>query len=321
MTIQVSVIMPTFNQGSLLKEAVDSVLSQAGPSLELIVINNFSTDNTEQVLSSYQDTRLRVAKFANGGSIAAARNHGASLACGEHLAFLDSDDIWLPGKLQASILLLERGYDLVCSPVKLYLNSVYLRDSRTIDPKHFSYNTMLLMGNCIVTSSVVMKSKIFRDYGGFCVEQAVVTAEDYDLWLRLARANIRMAFLPEAYAVYRLHAGNNSAKLNHHLAAVREVIERHFRSASMAGQIFTSREKGSRRALMYYSIGKQLGLVDGLSKQVIGYFLKSIAHDLLFWKSYLAILLLLPPFGIPAVNRWFIATYNMMRRLQHEAIL
>ena len=94
----VSVIVPTFNRAWILKEAIDSVLAQNYRDFELIVIDDGSTDHTRDILHPYRD-RLTVIRQANAG-VSAARNRGIRAASGRLIAFLDSDDLWLPGKLE-----------------------------------------------------------------------------------------------------------------------------------------------------------------------------------------------------------------------------
>ena len=99
----VSVIMPTYNQAAFIGEAIQSVLAQTYSDLELIVIDNYSSDSTRDVVASLRDARVRYFQFANQGVIAAGGNFGVRQARGEVLAFLDSDDAWLPNKLEAQL--------------------------------------------------------------------------------------------------------------------------------------------------------------------------------------------------------------------------
>jgi glycosyltransferase involved in cell wall biosynthesis len=103
----VSVIIPTYNRGRTIARAVDSVLTQSWKSVEIIVVDSHSTDETEEVLASYGD-KIRVVRQAKQGP-PAARNAGIKLAKGEIIAFLDSDDEWLPGKMERQVKLLQAG--------------------------------------------------------------------------------------------------------------------------------------------------------------------------------------------------------------------
>src|SRR5438876_4613235 len=103
MTPLISVVIPTYNQSQFIGEAISSVLKQTVSDLEIIVVDNFSTDDTERVVGSFDDPRLHYFCYANGGVIAAGRNHGVSQSCGQLIAFLDSNDSWEPAKLELQL--------------------------------------------------------------------------------------------------------------------------------------------------------------------------------------------------------------------------
>ena len=124
--VLVSVIMPTYNHGRYIGEAIDSVIAQSYSNWELIIVNNYSSDDTGTVVSSYTDTRISIFNFSNSGIVARSRNYGISIARGAYVAFLDSDDIWLPRKLelQLSVLAAKREIDGVCSAIVLFPGGV-----------------------------------------------------------------------------------------------------------------------------------------------------------------------------------------------------
>ena len=97
---RVSVVIPTYNHAAFLHKALQSVVDQTYKNLEILVVNNFSTDETESIVSSFSDKNISLFNFRNNGIIAAARNHGIQHATGEFIAFLDSDDIWYPTKIE-----------------------------------------------------------------------------------------------------------------------------------------------------------------------------------------------------------------------------
>ena len=106
----VSVVIPTFNHAKFLKKALDSVVAQTFQNWEAVVVNNFSTDNTIEVVNSFADPRIKLFNFSNNGVIAASRNHGLKEAAGDFIAFLDSDDVWYPNKLQKCVEQASAGY-------------------------------------------------------------------------------------------------------------------------------------------------------------------------------------------------------------------
>ena len=103
----VSVVMPTYNYAQFIGDAIGSVLDQTYKNIELIIIDNYSDDNTEEIIASFNDTRIKYKKFRNNGIIAASRNIGISESRGKYIAFLDSDDMWKPAKIEKQIKLLE----------------------------------------------------------------------------------------------------------------------------------------------------------------------------------------------------------------------
>ena len=109
----VSIVIPTYNHGRFLKKCLQTVLDQTFTGWEAIVVNNFSEDNTIAVINSFQDQRIHLVNFKNNGIIAASRNLGIKRSVGEYIAFLDSDDWWIPQKLEKSLHYLEQGADVV----------------------------------------------------------------------------------------------------------------------------------------------------------------------------------------------------------------
>ncbi len=191
---QVSVVVPTFDRCDSLPRALDSVLAQSFSDFELIVADDGSTDGTaELVEQDYSDVRLLVQE--NRG-VSAARNAGIASARGEWIAFLDSDDAWLPEKLerQMEALATEPGHRLC------HTEEIWIRDGQRVNPmdKHAKAGgriyQMCLPLCCISPSSVVMHRDLLREMGGF--DESFEVCEDYDLWLRVT-AREPVLFLEE----------------------------------------------------------------------------------------------------------------------------
>lgn len=185
----VSIIMPTYNQADFIGDSISSVLKQDYECFELIVVDNFSTDNTEQVVASFKDSRIKYVKFNNAGVIAAGRNFGVKQAVGDVIAFLDSDDIWLPEMLSSQVYILTDDICLVSScfsPIgniercKNHLDYIQKDEQRRM-----SYLD-LVHSNPIMTSSVVMRKDVFVNAGGFDESVDFRFIEDWELWLRVA---------------------------------------------------------------------------------------------------------------------------------------
>jgi glycosyltransferase involved in cell wall biosynthesis len=180
----VSVVIPTYNRDWTLKEAIDSVLDQDDGNLDLIVVDDGSTDDTPQLLSAYGD-RLRCLRQANRG-VSAARNAGIRIARGEFIALLDSDDTWLPGKLTAQVDYFRRHPQaLICQT-----QEIWVRNGVRVNPgkRHRKEAGMIFersLALCLVSpSAVMMRPSLLAEVGLF--DESLPACEDYDLWLRIA---------------------------------------------------------------------------------------------------------------------------------------
>jgi len=180
----VTVIIPTYNRGWILKEAIDSVLSQDFEDFELIVVDDGSTDNTRDILDGYA-CDIIVLRQDNRG-VSAARNAGIASASGRFIAFLDSDDLWLPGKLASQVDFFNSNPEaLICQTEELWI-----RNGKRVNPKnrHKKFSGMIFKHSlplCIVSPSAVMlKKSLLNKTGVF--DESLPACEDYDLWLRIS---------------------------------------------------------------------------------------------------------------------------------------
>jgi glycosyltransferase involved in cell wall biosynthesis len=180
----VSVIIPTFNRAWCLAEAVDSVLAQDFRDFELIVVDDGSTDGTEGLLAGY-GSALTVLRRENSG-VSAARNRGIAAARGELIAFLDSDDLWLPQKLSTQVeFFRSRPQALICQT-----EEVWVRNGRRVNPRrrHRKPAGMIFEPSlelCLVSPSAVMLRRELIERVGF-FDETLSACEDYDLWLRVS---------------------------------------------------------------------------------------------------------------------------------------
>lgn len=247
---QIAIIIPTYNHAAFLQKALDSLLAQDFVNWEAIVVNNFSQDNTTEVVASYHDPRIRIVDFANHGIIAASRNHGVAISKAPLLAFLDSDDAWYPSKLSKCIAFLEKGHDLVCHG-EYWIGPGDRQRTVIYGPaRRATYPSLLLEGNCLSTSAVVMRREIFSAAGGFCENPAFVTAEDYELWLKIAAMGGRIGFIEEVLGYYLIHEGNQSRAALRNMEAVMHVLNHHLAQASQGAYPACAIRR--RQALVYY---------------------------------------------------------------------
>lgn len=199
-----SIIIPTYNHGHLIGRCLDSVVGQSCEDWEAIVVNNFSNDNTVEVVESYHDSRIRLINFANNGIIAASRNKGMSEARGEWICFLDSDDWWTPNKLETCQPYLA-DHDLIYHKMQLYSERQgLLRGKFTTDyhPHSPIFLTLLRKGNCCANSSVVLRSRIARQAGPINQSAELVAVEDYDYWIRISQISERFCYIPKVLGYY-----------------------------------------------------------------------------------------------------------------------
>ncbi len=182
----VSVVIPTFNRRQLVRGAVASVCAQRDADYEIIVVDDGSTDGTAEALRAEFGSRIRVVCTENHG-VSSARNRGVAESHGELIAFLDSDDLWLPAKLAAQARFFAEHADAAICQTE----EIWLRNGVRVNPcKHHEkpsgdiFEASLRL--CLVSpSAVMMRRLLFETVGGF--DESLPACEDYDLWLRTAR--------------------------------------------------------------------------------------------------------------------------------------
>ena len=180
----VSVIIPTYTRGWVIQEAIDSVLDQDFSDYELIVVDDGSDDNTPAALAAYEK-KITVLRQSNKG-VSAARNRGIAEASGQLIAFLDSDDLWLPQKLSTQVKFFQDHPDAVISQTQ----ERWVRNGVRVNPKkrHHKFSGMIFeqsLALCLVSPSAVMiKKSLFDTVGVF--DENLPACEDYDLWLRIS---------------------------------------------------------------------------------------------------------------------------------------
>ena len=224
-----SIVIPTYNCAELLHRALKSVFSQSFQNFEIIVIDNSSTDYTQNVLNSYSDPKLKVLTVKNNGIIAYSRNKGIEKSKGDWVAFLDSDDVWKPGKLervnesinqkQNAILLCHDEWHVVNGKIKARLKY----GPETPD----MYERLLFKGNCLSTSAVCLRKDIALKSGGFSERKGFVTVEDYEYWIRLSQLG-EFYFIDEVLGEWHTHDDNYSSNIKMHTNANIAVKQYHF---------------------------------------------------------------------------------------------
>ena len=222
--MKVSVIVLTYNRAHMVSEAIDSILNQTFKDFELIVVDNESVDNTEEVIKSYTDERIRYFRHQNNGLVAVNRNYGISKANGEYIAFCDDDDLWMPEKLERQVKLLDLNKELGL----VYSDSYIMDENGNLERDTSLSSSRLLRGNVfdklfqsnfIPMLTVMIRREVLSKVGGF--DPKYIIAQDYDLWLRIAE-HYPIDFTEEPLAKYRIHGG--SVSRNRELA-INEVFQ------------------------------------------------------------------------------------------------
>ena len=251
----VSIVIPTYNHAPMLQRALATVVEQTCQNWNAIVVNNFSTDNTLEVVAAFNDPRIQCVNFRNNGVIGASRNEGIALATGKYVAFLDSDDTWFPTKLEQCVEILESGYDLVCHAEYWIDESGKSRLVAYGPSEAATHHNLIYKGNRISTSATVVRTALLKEVHGFDVAPELISTEDYDLWIRLAAKSDKFAFISEPLGEYHRHDNNVSANIEKHLAAELALLEKHF-SANTRFENMIARRR--RKALAYYGAGRSL---------------------------------------------------------------
>jgi len=182
---QVSVIIPTYNRANFLIDAVESVIAQSYQDFELLVIDDGSTDNTKQLLTSYKK-RIRY-HFQENRGVSSARNLGMQLTSGQYVAFLDSDDHWLPQKLEKQIEIMEREPELqLCHTEEIWIRRGVRVNPKKKHQKRGGYIFPYCLPLCVISpSSVMIRRTLFEELGTF--DEDLPACEDYVLWLRICQ--------------------------------------------------------------------------------------------------------------------------------------
>jgi len=295
---KVSVVIPTYNRAKMLVEAVESALQQTHPPDEIIVMDDGSTDDTERVIARYSG-KLRYVRQKNSGP-AAARNHGMRLASGDFIAFLDSDDLWVPDRLERQFAALKSCPDLdfifgleAKFTAEQQFDGCEIKDRdvwkslNSVDyvvPEPFK---LLLEENFIPTSSVLFRKRCIATVG--FIDESLQQAEDYDFWLRFALHGCRFGFVNSVLCHRRQHGGNLVNQWVDRTSSTAAVLSR-YRDHSPV-----QRERIARRLSdLYYDLGSRLLYQRNFDRALHYLRLASPSgHTRLVWSAKLAVARLL----------------------------
>ena len=211
----VSVIIPTYQRCQKLKIAIESVLSQTYSAYEIIIMDDGSDDGTKEMVNLFKDSRISYNWQSNSGIPAKVRNNGIKIAKGEWIAFLDSDDWWLPDKLEYCMHYNNDKVDLIYHDLKIVKNNQKIFNKKKIKSRQLKkpmLNDLLINGNAISNSSVVVRRKLLIKIGYIDEREELLAAEDYHTWLKIAKLSDKFFYLPKCLGYYSEHDQNLSKK-------------------------------------------------------------------------------------------------------------
>lgn len=211
--------MPAYNAQPFIENSIKSVLEQDYPNIELIVIDDGSKDGTPETAEQF-GSRVKVLRQKNAGP-AAARNRGIAAASGNFIAFLDADDLWLPGKVSLQVKFLQdhpqvgvvfggflRWYPRPDGSFLTPLTPINLDTALKIIPEHSGWiYTDLLLDSVVCIITAMIRRSVIETVGG--LDESLRTGEDYDFWLRVSR-QFRFDELDRTLAYYRMHAASTT---------------------------------------------------------------------------------------------------------------
>lgn len=213
----ISIIIPTYNHANYISKALKSVIDQSFQDWEAIVIDNQSVDETRKIIKGFNDPRIKYLRISNNGVVAKSRNTGIKSARGKWIAFLDSDDWWVKNKLMTCYNIIKKKNEIgliyhdlrIINDKNLLLNSRKIKGRKLKEPIIID---LLLNGNPISNSSVVVKKDLLKQVGLIDENKKLIAAEDYNTWLKISKITNKFLYLPYCLGYYLVHSNNLSNK-------------------------------------------------------------------------------------------------------------
>ena len=269
----ISVIIPTHDYGRFIREAIDSVLAQTYPVLEVIVVDDGSTDDTPEILAGFGNRIVTVVQ--NNAGVAAARNAGMAVARGEYLAFLDSDDLWLPEKIEKQLALFEAdpGLGLVHCGAERFDAAGKTLSVEVSGLEGWVARELLARGQGLIAvgSSMMVRRKVADEIGGF--DSRLPACEDGDFCYRVA-LRYRFGFVPEPLVRYRQHGDGNHLNIPRVEAAMLMLLGKLFLSPDPSIRVLEKRARGIMHRFLagrYFHRGE--------TRLSLRHMFRSIRHD------------------------------------------
>jgi len=291
--IRFSIVIPAYNASQFINRTLDSLANQTYTHYEIVITNDGSTDNTEEIIRqfivSHKTLPIHLVSQKNKG-IASARNNGIFRAQGNYIAFLDADDCWYQNKLEKVIETIRNNpqVDVIYHDEMEIRNSGEKRQSQYGKVKDPAYDELLFNGNKLSTSATVIKRELVQKLGGFSENMDFNSAEDYDFWLRLAKHGAIFFYLPIVLGEYHRVTDSVSMKIVYHGNNSFKVIEHHINEMMTNGEYpkhYLQKKLNKLRSKNFLGMGRAFYRNKDYRK-AHQYYLKSLNHRPFWWKPY-----------------------------------
>ena len=301
---KVSVILPTYNRAHLVGRAIESVFKQSYSDLELIVVDDGSTDNTQSDIKKFSDSRFRYVAVSHGGG-AAARNAGIQAAKGQFIAFQDSDDEWFPSKLEKQMNLFSESNSEVgavyCGFYKIGRDGMRkYYPGEEVHKKEGMIYRELLSGNFITTQSAVVRRECLDKVG--CFDISLPGMQEWDLWIRVSEYYL-FGYVPEALLVTYFTDDSITSNQSGRLKAKEIIFNKYTDAFRQYPKIYSSHA---------YAIGHALALKGDMSESK-HYLLESFKKRPWSMRSLISYIL-----AVTGSKRLYRAVSSIPRRLSRS---
>lgn len=283
-----SVVIPTFNREMRIAKAIESVLSQTCTDFELIVVDDGSTDGTKEVMRKFDSSKVCYHWQEASGGPAKPRNTGIKMATGKYVAFLDSDDWWLPDKLHVCWKYIEKypDIDVFYHDIRYFTNGIEGEIRKSGDVRVPMLRHLLEHNSGIPTSGSIVRREIFNVAGEFDEDKRYVSVEDFEMWLRLSLHTERFMRIDQALGCINVHAANLTSTSDMQLQNAERVYEKYVKICT-GNSLEQKRLMGFNyfcSALRYHRMGRK----DDAQR----YYLKAISSGRLDWKPFAGLIAL-----------------------------
>ena len=220
----ISIILPTYNRSAIINRTIDCVLNQSYTDYELIIINDCSSDDTEKVIKSYDDKRIKYVSNLNNIGCANSRYLGYQHSKGDVLVFIDDDDTWRQDKLLKQVRLIE-NYDMVLSDYSISVNGMLEQKNMRPFGEYFKQEILKRPGP-FFQSIMIKKNIVDKINNPF--DQKSVPSEDWNFFIELSKLDLKIAYLNESLFTWNLNHDNQSLNLINEANALSNIVEKHF---------------------------------------------------------------------------------------------